>query len=59
MRAALPDSVALEVDGGVHRGTIEQVAEAGANLIVTGSAVFGTPDPAAAYTELAAVVGAA
>lgn len=59
MRAALPDSVALEVDGGVHRGTIEQVAEAGANLIVTGSAVFGTPDPAAAYTELAAAVGAA
>jgi ribulose-phosphate 3-epimerase len=59
MRAALPDSVALEVDGGVHSGTIEQVAEAGANLIVTGSAIFGTSDPAAAYTELAAAVGAA
>jgi ribulose-phosphate 3-epimerase len=53
MRAALPDRVALEVDGGVHQGTVRAVVEAGAEVLVTGSAVFGSPDPAAAYTEIA------
>jgi len=54
MRAALPDHVALEVDGGVHAETAGAVAGAGANLLVTGSAVFGSADPAAAYAEIAA-----
>ena len=58
MRAALPDGVALEVDGGVHRETAAPVAEAGANLLVTGSAVFGSSDPAAAYREIAERAGA-
>jgi len=53
MRAALPDHVALEVDGGVHRDTARPCAEAGANLLVAGSAVFGAKDPGAAFTELA------
>ena len=57
MRAALPDHVALEVDGGVHQGTARQCVEAGANLLVTGSAVFGSSDPAAAYTAIAASAG--
>jgi ribulose-phosphate 3-epimerase len=57
MRAALPDHVALEVDGGVHQQTVVAVAEAGANLLVTGSAVFGAEDPAAAYREIAAAAG--
>jgi ribulose-phosphate 3-epimerase len=30
----------VEVDGGIHEGTIAQVVRAGANLIVAGSAVF-------------------
>ncbi len=30
----------IEVDGGVHFGTIESVLDAGANIIVAGSAVF-------------------
>ncbi len=51
MREALPDSVALEVDGGVHEKTARAVADAGANLLVTGSAVFGSDDPAAAYSR--------
>jgi ribulose-phosphate 3-epimerase len=59
MRAALPDRVALEVDGGVHEGTAAPCVEAGANLLVTGSAVFGSPDPAAAYTAIAAAAGVA
>jgi ribulose-phosphate 3-epimerase len=57
MRAALPDHVALEVDGGVHQDTAAACAQAGANLLVTGSAVFGSPDPAAAYAEIAAAAG--
>ena len=56
MRAALPDHVTLEVDGGVHDATAGPVAQAGANWLVTGSAVFGTDEPAAAY---AAIVAAA
>ncbi|MGI8505899.1 MAG: ribulose-phosphate 3-epimerase [Solirubrobacteraceae bacterium] len=58
MRRALPDAVALEVDGGVHEKTAGPCAEAGANLLVTGSAVFGSEDPAAAYTRLVEAVGA-
>jgi ribulose-phosphate 3-epimerase len=54
MREALPDHVALEVDGGVHADTAPGCVSAGANLLVAGSAVFGSPDPAAAYAELAA-----
>jgi ribulose-phosphate 3-epimerase len=54
MRAALPDAVALEVDGGVHRDTAAAVAKAGANLLVAGSAVFTSSDPAATYAEIAA-----
>jgi ribulose-phosphate 3-epimerase len=57
MRAALPDQVALEVDGGVHEGTARPCVEAGANLLVTGSAVFGSADPAAAYAAMAAAAG--
>jgi ribulose-phosphate 3-epimerase len=52
MRAALPERVALEVDGGVHAETVGSVVTAGANLLVTGSAVFGSDDPAAAYEEI-------
>ena len=59
MRGALHDHVALEVDGGVHEGTARACIEAGANLLVTGSAVFGSSDPAAAYAAIAAAAGIA
>jgi ribulose-phosphate 3-epimerase len=59
MRMALPDHVALEVDGGVHEKTARPCVDAGANLLVTGSAVFGSPDPAAAYASMAAAAGIA
>ncbi len=58
MRAALPDTVALEVDGGIHRDTAAGVTRAGANLLVAGSAVFGSDDPAAAYAEIVAAAEA-
>ena len=57
MRRALPDHVALEVDGGAHEATARPCVEAGANLLVTGSAVFGSADPAAAYAAIAAAAG--
>lgn len=41
----------IEVDGGVHDETVPKVVEAGANLLVAGSAVFGTPDGVAAAIE--------
>lgn len=59
MRRALPDHVALEVDGGVHEQTARACVEAGANLLVTGSAVFGSADPAAAYAAIAGAAGVA
>ena len=59
LRRALPEGVALEVDGGIHEQTIGPVVEAGANLLVSGSAVFGSEDPAAAYTRLATAGGVA
>ncbi|MBV9335759.1 MAG: ribulose-phosphate 3-epimerase [Solirubrobacterales bacterium] len=59
MRRALPDHVALEVDGGVHEQTARSCVEAGANLLVTGSAVFGSADPAGAYAAIARAAGVA
>ena len=44
--------VLIEVDGGVKSDNIRRVADAGADVIVAGSAVFGAPDPAVAITEL-------
>ena len=58
MRHALSESVALEVDGGVHDETAGPVVQAGANLLVTGSAVFGSDDPAGAYLRIVAAAGA-
>lgn len=58
MRASLPGRVALEVDGGVHRDTAAACTAAGANLLVAGSAVFGSDDPSAAYREIAAAAEA-
>lgn len=53
-RQLLPPEVAIEVDGGVAPDTIEAVLDAGANLLVAGSAVFGAPDPAQAAQALMA-----
>jgi ribulose-phosphate 3-epimerase len=42
----------LEVDGGISADTIEAAAEAGADVFVAGSAVFGADDPARAIAGL-------
>ena len=43
IRAKNP-SVLIEVDGGINQETIRSVAEAGADVFVAGSAIFGSPD---------------
>jgi ribulose-phosphate 3-epimerase len=45
----------VQVDGGVSASTIEQCAEAGADVFVAGSAVYGAEDAAAAVDELRAL----
>jgi ribulose-phosphate 3-epimerase len=57
MRALLGDGPDLEVDGGIDRDTAGPCAEAGATLFVAGSAVFGAPDPGAAFREISAAAG--
>jgi ribulose-phosphate 3-epimerase len=42
----------VEVDGGINDDTIEQAAEAGADVFVAGSAVYGADDPARAIAAL-------
>ncbi len=56
-RAAIAGSgldVWLQVDGGVSAATIERCAEAGADVFVAGSAVYGAQDPAGAVDALRA-----
>jgi ribulose-phosphate 3-epimerase len=52
LRRLLPDEVAVQADGGIHLGNIAAVRQAGASLLVSGSAVFWDDDPAAAYHRL-------
>jgi ribulose-phosphate 3-epimerase len=58
LRALMPDDCLLEVDGGIDLEHGPRAARAGAGVLVAGSAVFGTADPAASYRALAAAVGA-
>jgi ribulose-phosphate 3-epimerase len=52
LRAAIGERPALEVDGGIDARTAGPCARAGATVFVAGSAVFGAPDPGAAYREI-------
>jgi ribulose-phosphate 3-epimerase len=44
--------VRIEIDGGIDRTNIATVVAAGAEIIVAGSAIFGTSDAAVAVKEL-------
>jgi ribulose-phosphate 3-epimerase len=44
--------VRIEIDGGVDLNNIRQVVDAGAEMIVSGSAVFGTTDPGSAVRQM-------
>lgn len=51
LRAKYPE-LNIEVDGGLGPGTVDQAADAGANVIVAGSAVFGADSPADVISAL-------
>lgn len=51
LRIKYPD-LHIEVDGGLSEKTIDQAADAGANVIVAGSAVFGAADPGEVIKKL-------
>ena len=42
----LQDRVLIEVDGGIKLHNAKEVLDAGADVLVAGSAIFGTDDPA-------------
>ena len=46
------EALDIEVDGGIDLDTAPRVVEAGANLLVAGSAIFGADDPAEAVRSL-------
>jgi len=51
--------VRLEVDGGIKADNIRRVAEAGADMFVAGSAIFGSGDYAATIAQLRRELAAA
>ena len=51
-------AVGVEVDGGISAVTIAQVAEAGANIFVAGSAIYGKADYQAVIREMRALAEA-
>jgi ribulose-phosphate 3-epimerase len=57
IRAIVGDQAEIEVDGGVDARTAGACAEAGATILVAGSAVFGAEDPVAAFHEISEAAG--
>ena len=56
LRELLPADVRIQVDGGVNEETARGARDAGADLLVAGSAIFWQDDLAAAYTALVDLV---
>ena len=56
LRSLLPADVRVQVDGGINLETIRLARDAGADLLVAGSAIFWKDDPAGAYRELVSAV---
>ena len=52
MIAASGRNIELEVDGGIKAGNIAEVASAGADVFVSGSGIFSTPDYGATIGEM-------
>ncbi len=50
-------SMGLEVDGGVGAENARDTVDAGANLVVAGSAIYGQPSPGDAYRAIVAAAG--
>ena len=52
LRELLPADTRVQVDGGINGDTIVVARDAGADLLVSGSAIFWNDDPAAAFRRL-------
>lgn len=52
IRHSIPSCV-IEVDGGIHPHNAGELKRAGADILVSGSYIFSSPNPIAAYAELA------
>jgi ribulose-phosphate 3-epimerase len=52
LRLALPPQILIQVDGGVSSHNIRKIHDAGATLLVAGSAIFEHDDLAGAYRQL-------
>ncbi|MGB4811648.1 MAG: 3-hexulose-6-phosphate synthase [Methylophilaceae bacterium] len=48
----------VSVAGGIKAGTVKQVIDAGANIVVAGAAIYGAADPAAAAKEITGIARA-
>lgn len=51
------EHVAIEVDGGISLANIREITQAGASMIVAGSAIFNTPDPAETVRQMKMTCG--
>jgi ribulose-phosphate 3-epimerase len=51
-RAALTETIHVQVDGGIDNDNVRQVYDAGATLIVAGNAIFGREDLQRSYRRL-------
>jgi ribulose-phosphate 3-epimerase len=49
----------IEIDGGVHKDNLADVVRAGCDWIVTGSAIFHSPDPETTVREMRAIAAGA
>jgi ribulose-phosphate 3-epimerase len=58
LRARFPDKD-IEVDGGVGPKTVDACAQAGSNVIVAGTAIFGANEPEQVIATLKSVVNTA
>ncbi|MBA3365033.1 MAG: ribulose-phosphate 3-epimerase [Actinobacteria bacterium] len=53
LRGLLPAGIHVQVDGGVGADNVRELREAGADLLVAGTSIFGAADPGSAYESLA------
>ncbi len=51
LRVNAPDAI-IEVDGGINQETAQLAREAGADILISASYIFGSVDPKAAFEEL-------
>ncbi len=49
--------IEIAVDGGIHPGNVRSVVDAGANIVIAGSTIFGQADPIAAASAFREAAG--